>query len=84
MTSQKKILVPSEDSESWRLLLADPETQWQSGYSAKCIAESWERFGDFPQEIKSLFNNCHLLEVISKPPRNNHDAGNVKECGEGK
>ena len=62
MTSQKKILVPSEDSESWRLLLADPETQWQSGYSAKCIAESWERFGDFPQEIKSLFNNCHLLE----------------------
>ncbi len=49
-----KILIPSDGPQSWQGLLADPEKQWRDGYSAKMLAESWERAQGFPPEVRDL------------------------------
>ncbi len=49
-----KILIPSDGPQSWQGLLADPEKQWRDGYSAKMMAESWERAQGFPSEVRDL------------------------------
>ncbi len=49
-----KILIPSDGPQSWQGLLADPDKQWRDGYSAKMLAESWERAQGFPSEIRDL------------------------------
>ena len=46
------IYVPTKGPEDWRLLLAEPETQWKQGYSAKSLADCWEHARGFPNEIK--------------------------------
>ena len=49
-----KIFIPSDGPQSWQGLLADPEKQWRDGYSAKMMAESWERAQGFPSEVRDL------------------------------
>jgi hypothetical protein len=51
----RRIFVPTTGPNDWKWLLADPETQWVPGYSAKELAECWERAVGFPQEISRLF-----------------------------
>jgi hypothetical protein len=49
------ILLPSSGPEAWRSLLADPETHWRKGYSARTLALCWEAAGGaFPPEIAAL------------------------------
>ncbi|MCE8516186.1 hypothetical protein KBY31_05620 [Ruegeria pomeroyi] len=49
-----KVYVPSTGVEDWKHLLANPETQWQRGYSAMAAALSWEAAQGLPPEISDL------------------------------
>jgi Domain of unknown function (DUF6946) len=60
--SQKKILIPTENAESWKPFLAEPEKQWKDGYSAKSVAVSWEKNRDIPIEIKEAMNKSEILK----------------------
>jgi hypothetical protein len=68
--TQKKILVPSKNAESWQDLLADPIKHWQDGYSAKLTAYSWEENDNIPKEILNVltcypdFKDLELLIAI--------------------
>jgi hypothetical protein len=53
MTS--RIFVPTTNPSDWRRLLAQPETQWKDGYSAKAAAERWEASSGWPPEIAQQF-----------------------------
>src|SRR5438034_723792 len=37
-----KIYLPTVAPQDWQKLLADPEKQWRTGYSARTIAYAWE------------------------------------------
>lgn len=59
------ILVPSTGPDDWRRLLADPETQWRTGFSAKSAALSWELAGGLPPEVAAVFGpGARALLVI--------------------
>jgi hypothetical protein len=55
---QKRILIPTDGPESWKLLLAEPDKHWQPGFSAMSTALSWEKANGIPKEIVSLFRNA--------------------------
>ncbi|MEJ2762023.1 MAG: hypothetical protein P8126_10995 [Gammaproteobacteria bacterium] len=50
-----KFYIPSKGPESWKALLADPEKQWQKGYSARSLAYCWEEAKGFPQSVSAVF-----------------------------
>lgn len=51
----KRIFIPTSNASDWRRLLAQPETQWRDGHSAKSAAERWEESGGWPQEVARQF-----------------------------
>ena len=55
-----KFFVPTTGTEEWKNLLADPEKQWRSGYSAKALACCWEEAGGFPKSVKGVFSQSDL------------------------
>jgi Domain of unknown function (DUF6946) len=55
---QKRILIPTDGPESWKLLLAEPDRHWQPGFSAMSTALSWENADGLPNEITSLFRGA--------------------------
>jgi len=63
----KKIYIPTRSADDWRQLLAEPNKQWRSGYSAKALASCWEASNhEFPGEIKKIFNSSmfpHLQKL---------------------
>ncbi|MFT3810246.1 MAG: hypothetical protein QM698_10040 [Micropepsaceae bacterium] len=48
------IYVPTEGTESWRRLLADPVKHWAEDHSAMAVAQSWEAARGLPPEITAL------------------------------
>lgn len=56
----KRIYLPSNTAENWRVLLADPDKHWRSGFSAKAAAEHWERASGLPIEIAAVFEQAAL------------------------
>jgi len=50
-----RILLTS-GSDDWRKLLADPEKQWRSGYSARTLAYCWEASDGFPPEVSKVLS----------------------------
>ena len=38
----------------WKKLLADPQKHWQTGYSARTLAHSWEQSEGFPPEVSAV------------------------------
>ncbi len=50
---EKQIYIPTKNAKSWKSLLADPVRHWRTGYSAKSVANSWERSKGLPKEILS-------------------------------
>jgi len=44
-----------DSPEDWKPLLADPEKQWRTGYSAKALAYCWQESKDFPSEVRQVF-----------------------------
>jgi hypothetical protein len=52
-----KIFIPSTKPDDWQALLAEPQKQWRTGYSARSMAYCWEAAIDFPPEITALLAN---------------------------
>lgn len=61
------ILAFTSGPADWQALLADPNKQWQSGYSAKTLACCWEAADGFPPEVAQVLNrsDSHLLEGLT-------------------
>ena len=55
-----RIFVPTRSPEDWRKLLADPETHWRTGFSAKALAFCWEEAEGFPPEVSRLFSESEI------------------------
>jgi len=51
-----KFFIPVNNPEDWRPLLAEPDKYWRTGYSAKTLAYCWQEAGDFPEEVRKVFN----------------------------
>src|ERR1700693_1848156 len=63
-----KIYVPSKGPDDWQRFLAQPDKQWQTGFSAKTLAHCWEGADGLPKEIefmlRSLGSDVELLLAI--------------------
>jgi len=46
-----RILTFTSGAEDWKALLADPEKQWKTGYSARTLAHCWEAAEGLPPEV---------------------------------
>ena len=55
-----KIFIPANEAGDWKMLLADPEKQWKTGYSAKALAHCWQEANDFPKDVKEVFRNSKI------------------------
>jgi len=51
-----KTFIPSKSPEDWKGLLAEPDKQWKTGYSAKALAYCWEEAGGFPKSVQKVFS----------------------------
>ena len=63
MSSEKetrKFFAPINKPEEWKRLLAEPDKQWRTGYSAKALAYSWQEAGGFPSEVKRIFRSSRV------------------------
>ena len=60
----KYIYIPARNVCDWMQLLADPEKQWRSGYSAQTLAYSWQNADGFPVEIQEAFSTNEFLSDI--------------------
>ena len=64
-----KFYTPTEGVESWRKLLAEPNKQWRTGYSARSLAYCWEEAQGFPKSVVDVFHSSpyelfHSVEFI--------------------
>jgi hypothetical protein len=75
----KRIYVPSRGVDDWRRLLADPSTQWETGFSARAFAYCWEAADGLPKEIDDILrtdeNEPQLL--LALPEHKVHLAGSA-------
>ena len=55
----KKIFIPTKGPEDWKDLLAG-ENHWKEGYSAKELAECWDKTNDFPESVKKVFRDSEI------------------------
>ncbi|MFC2008258.1 DUF6946 family protein [Chloroflexota bacterium] len=55
-----KFFIPTNTTEDWQSLLADPDKHWKTGYSAKALAYSWQKADGFPAEVKEVFKNSGI------------------------
>lgn len=56
-----RIYLKSTGPERWADYLAEPIKHWQTGYSAKTLAHSWEDADGFPAEIQAALNASEYL-----------------------
>jgi len=54
------IYVPARSVDDWRLLLADPEKHWRTGYSARTLAHCWQEAQGFPPCVRKAFQNSGI------------------------
>ena len=66
MDRESRILSFTTGPDDWQKLLADPEKQWRTGYSARTLAHCWEDAEGFPPEVEHPFleSNDPLLEGL--------------------
>lgn len=64
----KPIYTPTKSVHDWRLLLAEPDKQWKTGYSARALAYAWEEADGFPAEVDTVlsrrFLSIHPLLIL--------------------
>ena len=51
-------VVPTRGTVSWQELLADPEKQWRTGYSARSMAHCWEESRGFPKCVQAVLQTA--------------------------
>lgn len=65
MAKQNRVYVPSGGPSAWQQILAAPEKQWRTGFSARTLAHSWEASNGLPTEIARMFpERADLLLAI--------------------
>lgn len=62
------IYIPISAPDQWKALLAEPEKQWRTGFSAKTIAHSWLDAEGLPEEVSALFTSSGVPSFISLSP----------------
>jgi hypothetical protein len=55
-----KIFIPARKPEDWKSLLAEPDKQWKTGYSAKALAYCWQEANDFPKCVREVFKKSEI------------------------
>jgi len=55
-----KIFIPANKPDDWKLLLAESDKQWKTGYSAKALAYCWQEANDFPECVRNVFKNSGI------------------------
>jgi len=55
-----KFHIPANNPEDWKQLLAEPDKQWKTGYSAKSLAYCWHKTNDFPRSVKRVFKGSGI------------------------
>lgn len=79
------IYVPARSVEDWRLLLAEPDKQWRSGFSAKTLAQCWQAAAGFPACVLKAFRNSGLTQfqnielLLAIPEHRSKDLGSRLE-----
>jgi len=56
MKRVNRIFIPTKSAEDWKALLAEPDKQWRTGYSAKALAQCWEEADGFPKSVERVFS----------------------------
>ena len=60
-----KIFIPANEAGDWKQLLAQPDKQWKTDYSAKALAHCWQETqdegNDFPECVKDVFMKSGIL-----------------------
>ena len=59
-----KVFIPTTTPMDWKQFLADPETQWKSGHSAKAVAYSWQEANGLPEEVREILTSAPCFEGI--------------------
>jgi len=54
------VYIPISSPDEWKSLLAEPEKQWRTGYSARTIAHSWLASDGIPPEIRLVFSSSAI------------------------
>lgn len=62
------IYVPMSDPDQWKMLLAEPDKQWRTGFSARTIACSWLAADGLPAEVSSLLASSGIQALSSVDP----------------
>jgi hypothetical protein len=55
-----RFFAPADDPADWQRLLAEPDRQWKTGYSARSLAHSWTDARGFPKEIHAALENADI------------------------
>lgn len=55
-----KIFIPANKPEDWKPLLAEPDKQWKTGYSAKALAHCWQEANGFPECVINVFKRSGI------------------------
>lgn len=64
-----KIYIPSKGPDSWRDFLAQPDKQWETGFSAKTMAHCWEDQNGFPKGFNKVLIDSGLdLDILLAIP----------------
>ena len=62
------IYVPISSPDQWKALLAEPEKQWRTGFSARTIAHSWLAADGLPAEVSSLLASSAIQALSAVDP----------------
>ncbi|GAH71370.1 unnamed protein product, partial [marine sediment metagenome] len=55
-----RFFIPANMPEDWKSLLAKPDRQWRTGYSAQSLAYCWQEANDFPESVRSVFRDSKI------------------------
>lgn len=58
MKRSTRFYIPTNGPEDWKGLLAEPDKQWRTGYSAKTLACCWESASGFPDSVAKVFSKA--------------------------
>jgi len=58
---------PTQEASDWKSLLAKPEKQWKTGFSARTLAHCWEEAQRFPCSVTAALNKPNGPFTSIKP-----------------
>jgi hypothetical protein len=55
-----RIFTATNTADDWKPLLAEPDKQWKTGYSARALAYCWQDADGFPQSVRWVFDESGI------------------------